>query len=149
MVPDQPDESTAPAAQTKQPPASTELPDTTFPQPRFVSRLKDTYAGNEVFRWVVLATPVVLCFFGVLWVGMAILLGDRWKLALALFVGADAPDVSTPRHPYAPALVLVLVGYLLVPAFIGAVVSAIISVIAVRRMSPARLSKTRKKYGLD
>ena len=104
------------------------------------SRIADAYAGNEVFRWVVLASPIVFLFLAALWALMAISLHDHWKTALDLFLGTVPP--SGVQSDYAAALVLASIGYFFVPAFIGAVVSAVVAVVAVRRISMEQANRT-------
>jgi hypothetical protein len=91
------------------------------------------YNEDPTLRFLLRRGPYVLIAFGAAYVVGAIGIGSRWKLAADIFLGSS--DASIVHGGYGFALMLALVGYLLVPAFIAAVVSAIIATLAIRRVT--------------
>jgi hypothetical protein len=112
------------------------------------SRLWAAYLGNEVFHWLVWAVPVIFLGFALIWVLITGLLeNEHWRTGFNIFLGAVPPTVS--KEHYLGAALLAVMGYFFVPAFIGAVVSAIVAVVAVRRMSPSKRDKIWEVHAPD
>jgi hypothetical protein len=101
--------------------------------------LQDEYTRNEIFHWLVKSAPMVIVVISVAWVLLALAIGQQWKLAFDILIGSSQPNGHS-HAPYPAALAIAAMGYLLVPALIGAVVSAMVSVIAVPRLTLAQAS---------
>jgi ABC-type phosphate/phosphonate transport system permease subunit len=81
---------------------------------------------------------------GLLFVGTALAIGSRWKLAFDILIGEAPPD-RAHHVSYILAALLAFVGYAIVPAFIGAIVSVIVAFVAVRRITTREADEAIRK----
>ena len=110
-------------------PASDNLPSVKdAPVQSLFSRLRDVYRTDNVFRWLVHWTPVLVLFLTGLWVWMSFEIGSHWKIAFDILIGAQSPDAVSKGYP--AAVVIAATGYFLLPALIGVAVTAAVSVFA-------------------
>jgi hypothetical protein len=73
----------------------------------------------------------------------------KWALAFNILVGDSSPNDPSIHvgWNYFAALVIAMIGYFVVPAFIGAAASVIVSVVAVRRITRQRADDEWRKRG--
>jgi hypothetical protein len=93
-----------------------------------------------MFRWVVKAGLVIAVVLAVVFVICALGIHKQWKDALNILIGAAAPT-SVPGAPYGFTVTIAIIGYLIVPAFIGVVVSALAAALAVRRVTRSEVEE--------
>jgi hypothetical protein len=72
--------------------------------------------------------PIVIALLAGVWAILACVLNQHWKTAYDLLIGAVAPS-SVSEHYWA-ATVIAAIGYFLLPALIGVVVTVAIYVAA-------------------
>lgn len=111
------------------------IPNVPAPPRRFSLRtqLSKTYNEDDMFRWVVRTGLVISVILVAVFVICALGIHRQWKDALNILIGATSPT-SIPDASYGFTLTIALIGYLVVPAFIGLIVSVLAAAMAVRRV---------------
>jgi hypothetical protein len=96
------------------------------------TRLTTTYNDDDMFRWVVNTGGIVAVILAIVFVICAFGIHRQWKDALNILIGAASPT-SVPGVHYVFTATIAIIGYIIVPAFIGVVVTTLAAAMAVRQ----------------
>jgi ABC-type Fe3+ transport system permease subunit len=116
------------------------------PPPRKTLRLRihRLRSSDDLFRWLWRHVWWLVLLFAIVYVLGALAIDGwwpgKWKMALDLLLG-DAPPSAILGPGYFAAAALAILGWLLAPALVGAIVSLIVARLTVRRVTQDEVDK--------